>query len=442
MFNTCHYVFLLPLFLFILMPLHAMETNSSDNTLTEFFHAIKKCDVQTVRILLKNNPDFIHTLSPAGTTALEEAIQIDFYSMQTNVQRPELVELLLKSGAHIEDKYLIQLLIDIRGHDICKNRVAHLLFCFGAPMDSDDSQDYENDPANILKMWEREEASQIINNKELTKIIHAHICTRLYKAIKSGDANEVRRLIKKYKLDINKPLPCYDIMLDYDTPSAIADARKDLRATQSPLTYAKEHNQDAITNLLILEFGADPNPNINEDYARSIFFEDTTSIDWVYINENTETETNEICIENAETDYILAFSEEVDPINWFYTQEALDEKTTENTEHIQRLSEPIDPIILTYPYENPENRLENPVQSIENKPILNNSEPNPTNKPSFVITNSKLPWKWIGGGLTVVVIGIVTKKLYNWWQTKAEPQETEDMSAPQNGQIPLVDIHA
>lgn len=376
-----------------------METDSHDNELTQFFDAIKKCDVSTARILLKNNPDFIHKLSPTGTTALEEAIQIDFYSTQTNVQRPELVEILLKSGAHIENKHLIQLLIDIRGHDICKNRVAHLLFCFGAPMDSDDSQDYENDPANILKMWEREETSQIINNKELTKIIHAHICTRLYKAIKNGDANKVRRLIKKYKLNINNPLPHYDIMLDYDRPSAIADARKDMRATQRPLDYAIKCNQDAIANLLICEFGANPNSNINEDYLRWTFFENTNSIDWTYLDEEPEKTPESY---TANTDYVEAFSETIEPIHWVYSHEKV------------------------------ENIPNNPIEIVENKPTFNNPEPTPVHEPTHVITSSILPWKYIGGGLAVIVVIIAAKKLYNWWQTNTESQETEDISEPQS----------
>src|SRR5437870_819243 len=103
MFKAYHFNGFLSLFLFALIPLHAMEINPSNDVRTQFFDAIKACDVHTVQTILKNNPDVIHEVSPIGTTALEEAIHIDMDSFQANINRPELVELLLKSGAHIEN---------------------------------------------------------------------------------------------------------------------------------------------------------------------------------------------------------------------------------------------------------------------------------------------------------------------------------------------------
>ncbi len=50
-----------------------------------------------------------------------------------------------------------------------------------------------------------------------------------------------------------------------------------------------------------------------------------------------------------------------------------------------------------------------------------------------------MPWKLISCGVAVTVIVVVTKKLYNWWYTKAEQDEDNE---PQNEQQPVADVLA
>ncbi len=401
-----------------------METNTSITELTQFFDAIKLCDVQTVQTILKNHPTFVHETSPTETNALEEAIRIDMHSIQTNERRPILVKLLLKAGAQIKKTYLTHLLTDIQGYSTCKNQIAHLLFSFGAAMDSNDAVWYKDDPKSILRIWEREDQFKEINNKKLIAITQKHICTRLYIAIKEGNEDEVYRLVKKYNLAINHPLPCYFLRLDYGTPKASVD----IPFTEIiPLHYAMQCNQDALVHMLINELYADVNAT-NKNSQTVLHYKPNSPTMEFLLSKSANNIHNQISIDEN--------SEEVDSINLTNNNEISSE---EIEDHVA-----MDSIDLTFADESSETEdyIEIDPSLLENNPsqqfepikdhkepihtITNKSGPDAHDNPMNRVTNNTMPWKWIGGGTAVIIVIIAAKKLYNWWHIKVEAQKEND----------------
>ena len=64
MFKKYHFTALLALSLFVIAPIQSMEANIDDATLTQFFDAVKACDLATVRTLVKQNPTIVNAIDP------------------------------------------------------------------------------------------------------------------------------------------------------------------------------------------------------------------------------------------------------------------------------------------------------------------------------------------------------------------------------------------
>ncbi len=379
---------LLWIFLFALAPLQSMETNNE--VVTQFFDAVIACDVNTVRTILTNNPAIANAINPyENLTALQEAITFNQFSAQANNNKPEIVQLLLQSGAHTENLNVIALVFSVDNDDRAI-QIIHLLFSSGLAIDSGDDQPYKEDRNSILQRWEG-----LTDNEEVLNLVKAHIHTRLYKAIEEGNVDEVRRLVQKYNIDINTVLPSYSTF-GYGTPPLFIylPGVKPANRNGLPLHLAAMHKQDAIVRLLVDEF--DANVNIQDEYYSTA------------LHHETHFEIAQFLISKGANLNILDNSGEtpLDKIQWFFTPDGLNEiQDPERIENFHALK-----------------------ATFEGR--------------HYVPGNSTFPWKLIGGGVAVVIVSVAAKKLYNWWYTPSEAQEEENKSEAQDEQQPVADVHA
>jgi len=460
------------------------KTNPNDDVLIQFFDAVKTCDVKTARTILKNNPTIVNEVNPVtNTTALDEAVRIDIHSIQTNEHRPDLVKLLLRFGAHIEKTYLTRLLCGIQGHSHCKNQIAHLLFSFGVAMDSGDDDYYKNDPESVLKIWEDEDHFERINNKRLVEITEAHICTRLYIAIENGDENEVQRLVQKYDLTIDNPLPCYDHISNYGTTSALTDSKDMPLKKIIPLHYAVICNQDAIVRILVEKLHADV--NVKNEIGKTVFdYEPNNQIVAFLLSHGADPKNpdphNQISMNYIHWTFADETSDEMDSIhsdstfessqeiedevekteietikNFQVPEVTVEEKTDTSTDNANTITDnynnnpepnpieniviPLEPIRASDEFLLENNPPQKPEPLEGSKEPINNNDP--VKNPTTLLTNNTLPWKWIGAGIAVAVVIVAAKKLYNWWHTRAEPQQELNESEPESEPQPLAAVH-
>ncbi len=80
----------------------------------------------------------------------------------------------------------------------------------------------------------------------------------------------------------------------------------------------------------------------------------------------------------------------------------------------------------------------NPINPVTNPPLIDNTNDRPQPVPTgpTVITNNDFSWKWIGGGVAIVVACVAAKKLYNWWHTKAEVTKEKSEADAKNNESP------
>jgi len=389
---------------------HQIKTNPShQEMLIQLFNAtIQAGNVKAVKTILKHNPTVVHTANPDdGTTALQKAITINLLSNKANKHRPEIVQLLLKSGASTENLGAYLLIANNNDDQYnCAIQIAHLLFSYGMAIDSGNDQPYQEDRESILRKWQNDFFCDEMNNRDHIEIAAEHIHTRLYKAIEDGNAQEVRRLVQKYGIDINTSLSSYNTF-NYGTPSASVWLQNIKPSNgQLPLHLAVMYQQDAIVRLLVDELHADV--NIQSERGATVF------------HQELDIQTAQFLLSKGANPNIPDNNgaKPIDSVNFFLTPEMLGEigHQTERVENFRALKATFE----GKPYV-PRNIPNNNGAGNNNN---NNQRPDPLgDDPTNIITNSTLPWKWIGGGVAVVVVVVAAKKLYNWWHTKTEPQE-------------------
>ncbi len=431
MFKAYRFNPLLLLVLFTLAPLQGMETDSLDYISTEENSEETNSNYNHVEI---------ETYAPNGNTFRE-------LSQAIHARNLNEVERILKTYPAIINRVDAESLkipycffAEYRTAETHTYalQITHLLLSFGMRIDQVNSnKPYQQDPNSLLKALpdELERRNESERNKvscdEIIDIIERHIITRLYVAIQKGDVDEVRRLVQKYTIDINTESPCYNTF-GYGTPS-VSVFLKNINPTSTfgfPLHYAAMYNQSAVVRLLVDELGA--KVNIQCRYNATALHQEThLEIAQFLISKGAN-----LNLRNSDG------QTPIDCIDEYLTPEMLNEigHQTERVENFRALKATFE----GRPYI-PGNNANN-IQNNDNPAVIKNDtlpypDDNPTDNPT-VITNGALPWKLIGGGVAVMIVGIAAKKLYNWWYTPSEAQEEENKSEAQDEQQPVADVHA
>ena len=393
----------------------------------QLFNAVENCDIDAVeRILGKDTKSFTPDMNINRNALLTKAILIDRDEAK-NKNRPALVKKILQligsQDIQEQTKGFLSFVIGLHSNDLnCKKLIIHLLCSAGAPMDFGATKPYKQDGFDALK------AAEISGNNEIVAIIQNYIHTRLSTAIFYGDANEVRRLITKYDININGALPSYGIRFNFSSTTA-----QPHESSFIPLHDAVRYNQNDVARLLINEFNVDVTIQDNNG-CNALHHESNFEIAQLLIAKG--------CNPN------LADNNGAKPIDWIndmLTPESLHEigHQTERVENFRALKA----IFEGRPYipgNNPPVTNNNggpqpdPINPANNPPVIGNNNGGPLPDPvdPTVITNNAFSWKWIGGGAVVIVAVVAAKKLYNWWYKDAEvaQEKTSEVDAEHNGQ--------
>lgn len=192
----------------------------------------------------------------------------------------------------------------------------------------------------------------------------AHINTRLGIAIENGNVNETREIIDEHKININQTLPSRITMKGFThCPSWFIPLHKAVRSGQSEVIH-----------LLVTELNADV--TIKDEHGNNALHAYTGSGTYdLKIAQLLLSKNDNLNIANNDG------KKPMDYINWL-----LDKKIQHDPEIIKNL------------------------QALK----------------ATVPTDGSSPWKWIGGGVAVVVVCVAAKKLYNWWHKDADAEEAEE----------------
>jgi ankyrin repeat protein len=393
-----------------ILSIQAMEESPIESE--EFFNAVNSGNVNKVKTILKSNPNIIHKTNDNKT-----ALEIAFYLPDTNLRREAMTKLLLESGASIRgtsfETFLSKLTFPKNGTDQYENtiRLAHLLLTFGLEIDSNDNIDYQTDNNNLLNIWEKELQQGRMPSEEPIDVLKAHIHTRLHKAIKEGNVDEVRRLVEKYSIDINTSLSSYSYILYGNSQATVDVSNRVPQNEEVPLHLAALWNSDSVVRLLVNQL--DANVNIKDNYGDTTFH-------------------NELDIKTAQfllgkgANPNISNNNGVRPIEWInrsLSDEGLNEigQQVERVKNIQALKKAIDGHSSSF----------NPYTNINN--TTNRTGNDPDNNPDTILTNNPFPWKWMSGGAAIVVVLIAA---YNWWQhAKAQEQSSESEETGQESEV-------